>query len=872
MKRSFVPILLLLVGIAAAQRLPEDVVPVHYQITLAPDLKNATFRGDEGIDVRLLKPASEVVLNSAEIMFGEVSVTAAGSTQSAKVTTDDKAETATLTLPSALSAGPAVIHIKFTGTLNDKLRGFYLSKTKRRNYAATQFEATDARRAFPCFDEPAMKATFDVSVVADNGDTAISNAKILSDTPGPGEGKHTIKFGTSPKMSSYLVALAVGDFQCLEGGADGIPIRVCAVPEKKEMGHFALESAEQILKFYDRYYGIKYPFGKLDLVGLPDFAAGAMENTAAIFYRETALLIDDKTASVEAHKGVAGANAHEMAHMWFGDLVTMNWWDDVWLNEGFATWMSAKPIAAWKPGWNTAVDEVQGTSGSLTGDSMKATRAIHATANEASTPEQIGQLFDGIAYGKTAAVLRMIESWLGEETFRKGVNAYLQQHAYGNARAADFWNVMATVSGKPVDKMMPTWVEQPGAPLLSVKAQCRGVQTVLQLSQRRFFDDPAAMQASNSELWELPVCIKAPGAKSPTCELMTQKEQAFKLRGCAPWLFVNAGAHGYYRTEYSPEMIAKLAPNAEQALTPGERIMLIGDEWAMARSGRHSIGDYLNLVQGLGAERTRQVVQSFSGPLAYIASRLASDQDKEAYRAWLRGLFRPLYNQLGWDPKPGETDETRSLRAAVLSILGYPARDPEVMREATAVARRYLQDPASVDPNVAGLAMSLAAYQGDAQLYDEYLAHAKSANSPEEHYRYMGALSAFREPALAERSLQAILSPDVRVQDMFGPLAGLLSNEDTQDLAWNFLKTHWDEVQKKSGGGLGGGFGFVASFFCTAEARQDVQQWFAQHPDPGGDRQLRQGLERLDDCVRMRKTQSENLSNWLKQHGSTAGQ
>ncbi len=375
MKRSFVPILLLLVGIAAAQRLPEDVVPVHYQITLAPDLKNATFRGDEGIDVRLLKPASEVVLNSAEIMFGEASVTAAGSTQPAKVTTDDKAETATLTVPNALSAGPAVIHIKFTGTLNDKLRGFYLSKTKRRNYAATQFEATDARRAFPCFDEPAMKATFDVSVVADNGDTAISNAKILSDTPGPGEGKHTIKFGTSPKMSSYLVALAVGDFQCLEGGADGIPIRVCAVPEKKEMGHFALESAEQILKFYDRYYGIKYPFGKLDLVGLPDFAAGAMENTAAIFYRETALLIDDKTASVGAHKGVAETNAHEMAHMWFGDLVTMNWWDDVWLNEGFATWMSAKPIAAWKPGWNTAVDEVQGTSGSLTGDSMKATRA-----------------------------------------------------------------------------------------------------------------------------------------------------------------------------------------------------------------------------------------------------------------------------------------------------------------------------------------------------------------------------------------------------------------------------------------------------------------------------------------------------------------
>ncbi len=868
MKRiSVLLVLLFAVVLASAQRLPDNVVPQHYQITLTPDLKTAKFAGEETIDVRVLKPTSAIVLNSAEIDFGDVTVSAAGKTQTAKVTTDDKAEMATLTLANSLAPGPARIHINFTGTLNDKLRGFYLSKSQKRNYAATQFEATDARRAFPCFDEPAMKATFDLSVVADSGDTAISNGKIVSDTPGP-EGKHTIKFKTTPKMSSYLVALAVGDFQCLEGGADGIPIRVCAIPEKKELGHFALESAEQIMHFYNGYYGIKYPFEKLDLVAIPDFAAGAMENTAAIFYRETALLLNDTTASVGAHKGVAGTNAHEMAHMWFGDLVTMDWWDDVWLNEGFATWMSDKPLKAWKPEWNVGIDKVQGTSGSLGGDALKSTRAIHASAAEANTPDQIGQLFDGIAYGKTAAVLRMLESWLGEEPFRKGVNAYLQQHAYGNAKAADFWNAMSKASGQPVDKVMPTFIQQAGAPLLTVSAQCTGGQTLLQLSQRRFFQDPDALQAANPELWQIPICIKTPNAKTAKCEVITQKQSTMKLAGCAPWAFVNAGARGYYRTEYSPEMITKLSAAAQQGLTPGERIMLLGDEWAMVRAGRHPVGEYLNLVAGFGNEHTRQVVESFAGPLSYISTRLVSETDKEAYRAWLRNLFRPLYRELGWAPKPGESDEVKELRPTVLAIMGSTARDPEVMKEASAVAQRYLQDPSSVDPNVVGLALGMAAYQGGPDLYDTYLQRAKTAKSPEEYYRFFYSLLAFRQPELAQRSLEAALSPEVRAQDMFGPLMGLIGNEDTQQVAWQFFKTHFDDIQKKAGGGLGGGFGFVAGVFCSSEAKQDVQQWFAAHPDRT-DRPLRQGMERLDDCIRIKQMQGENLSTWLKQHGST---
>jgi aminopeptidase N len=320
-----------------AQRLPENVKPESYELTFGPNLEKATFTGDEVIRVRLEKPAKAITLNSAEIEFQEASVTAGGATQKATVATDEKNETATLTVAKEIPAGEAQMWIKFTGILNDKLRGFYLSQTQRRRYAVTQFEAMDARRAFPCFDEPAYKATFQINLMIDKADTAISNGKIVSDTPGPEEGKHTLKFSATPKMSTYLVAMMVGDFVCREGGTDGIPIRVCAVPEKKEFTGFALESAEHILEFYNKYYSQKYPFQKLDIIAFPDFSAGAMENTAAITYREALLIIDDKTASVDSHQAVAGVLAHEMAHQWFGDLVTMKWWDDIWLNEGFAT-------------------------------------------------------------------------------------------------------------------------------------------------------------------------------------------------------------------------------------------------------------------------------------------------------------------------------------------------------------------------------------------------------------------------------------------------------------------------------------------------------------------------------------------------------
>ncbi len=385
--RSLAPLILLL-GIApsaSAQRLPSTVTPTHYDLTFTVDIPHERFDGTTTIHVDVHEPTSRIVLNAAELTFRDVSIGSGPSAQKATVAVDDQKQQATFTVARRLERGPTDLVVHYSGILNDQLRGFYLSRGKGRNYAVTQFESTDARRAFPCFDEPAFKATFSVTVIADRGDRVISNGKTLSDVAGPVPTKHTVTFATTPKMSTYLVAMAVGDFECREGGADGIPIRICATPDKKELTRIALESAEEILHFYDGYYAIKYPFEKLDVLAVPDFAAGAMENTAAIFYRETDLLADTKSASVATRKNIASVLAHEMAHQWFGDLVTMAWWDDVWLNEGFATWMENKPLAALHPEWNMPVDEEAETQEALGLDGLRATRPIH---NDVTTPAQ----------------------------------------------------------------------------------------------------------------------------------------------------------------------------------------------------------------------------------------------------------------------------------------------------------------------------------------------------------------------------------------------------------------------------------------------------------------------------------------------------
>jgi aminopeptidase N len=856
-------------SMARAQRLPETARPENYKLTFTPDLDKATFEGDETIAIRVLKPTSEITLNAADIDFHEVTITSGGATQKAKVTPEKEKEMVVLAVEKPLAAGPATLHITYTGILNSEMRGLYLGKDdKGRKYAATQFEATDARRGFPSFDEPDYKATFDITAVADKGQVAISNYKIVSDTPGPGD-KHTVKFATTAKMSSYLAALVVGDFEYIEGSVDGIPIRVYSTPGKKEMGRFALETAQYVVGYYDKYFGIKYPYGKLDLVGLPDFSAGAMENVGCITFREVILLIDEKQGSVDLKKTIASVTAHEIAHMWFGDLVTMKWWDDIWLNEGFATWMETKPVQKWKPEWNYNLDEVSGTGGTLNVDSLANTRPIHQAAD---TPAQIQELFDGIAYGKAASVLRMLESYLGEDTFRAGVNAYLQEHQYANATADDFWGTQAKTSHKPVDQVMPTWVKQPGAPIVNVKAQCSGNSTSVTLGQQRYYVDRSKFEAPNDQLWQIPLCLKGSSSGNRTkCELMTKKEETFTLPGCSTWVLANAGATGYYRTGYQADAVRALATDAETKLTPGERIALQSDIWASVRVGREPVGDYLAFAQGLQSDRNRAVMEDVLGRLNYIGQYLVTDNDRDAFRGWLRQYLAPAMKEVGWEPKPGEADEQKTLRARLFGALGYDARDPETLAQARKIADQALADPSSVDHELAGGAFGLAALNGDSEFYDKLMVGLKNPKSPEEYYLYFFTLPQFGDQKLLQRTLDFAVSPDVRSQDALGLITGVLGNPAGEKLAWDFIQSHWDAVVKAGGPFASAQVVRATSVFCDAGMRDQVTQFFSAHKVEAAERTYKQSIERINNCVDLKSQQEPQLASWLGQHGTAGG-
>src|SRR3954447_12378577 len=459
--------------------------------------------------------------------------------------------------------------------------------------------------------------------------------------------------------------MTVGDFKCLDGSADNIPIRICATPDKRDMGRLALESAQQILHFYNGYYSIKYPFSKLDVVAVPDFAAGAMENTGAIFYRETDLLAETKSASVGTKKKIASILAHEMAHQWFGDLVTMQWWDDIWLNEGFATWMANKPLAALHPEWNVDVDEADENRTALNLDSLKTTRPIHA---DVATPAQIDEAFDAIAYQKGAAVLRMLESYVGADAFRKGINAYLQAHAYGNATSEDFSKSIAASSGKPVERILPTFVNQPGVPLLDVSLACEGNQTTVPLKQQRFVIDGGSGESGR---WQIPICVKAPGQATAACDVMTEASHTMKLPGaCAPWIFANAGAHGYYRTAYPSDMLRTIAPKVATDLSAPERLVLLDDEWALVRAGRHTAADYLTLAAGYGREHTSGVLEEVARRLAAIDEDLTTETTRLPFEAFTRSLLRPLLDEIGFAGTASDNDDRRSLRSVLIAALG----------------------------------------------------------------------------------------------------------------------------------------------------------------------------------------------------------
>jgi len=874
-------------GAAGAQRLPGGVQPEHYSLTITPDLAKARFAGTETIEVVLEKPASTITLNAAEIEFGAVKAYQWPSgliidpaipknwkslpppdydltkldknPQTATVTLDAEKEQATFTFARELPAGPVTLEIAYTGILNDKLRGFYLSKTKARNYGVTQFEATDARRAFPSFDEPALKATFDVTLVVAAGDTAISNTKLVSDTPGPAEGKHTLKFAPTPKMSTYLVAWLVGDFKCSEGKADGVPIRVCATPDKVKLTKFALDSAKWDLKYYDKYFGIKYPMAKLDLIAIPDFEAGAMENFGCITFRETELLVDEKFGTLPARKDVAETVAHEMAHQWFGDLVTPVWWDNLWLNEGFATWMETKAAGKWQPKWHYDQDVADDLNRILDEDATRTTRPIRARAE---TPEEINAMFDDIAYGKAGAVIGMVENWVGEETFRLGVQAYLSAHLYGNATAEDFWETQARVSGLPVDAVMRSFVEQPGVPEVKVGVPEAGA---VQASQTRFFLSDGTPAAQS---WSVPVCLRVSAKSGQQCTLLTSDNGKLAMpgTGATPFVYGNANNKGYYRTAYSAKELAAVVTNAEKGLTPPEKIGLLGDRWALMRAGQGNVGEFLDLALALKSDPSATVLDTALSRASAVDQQIASDDDRPRLERVLRRELGPVYAGLGGGSKHESLDHA-DVRATLFEALGR-AKDPGVLTEAENLTKELFSGQKPTDPMIGDAAVALATPNGDTEMYDRLQRVSRDATDPDLKEAALHVLTRFETPALVERTLKYAISGEVRSQDSWELIALLLARRETQDQAWTFVQKHWAEIEQKATINTGTRLVEAAGSFCTVARRDEVTEFFKAHSAGAPARALAKSVERINACIQLREAQEPALRIWLdKQAG-----
>ncbi|MBI4495128.1 MAG: M1 family metallopeptidase [Chloroflexi bacterium] len=838
-------------------RLPGGIRPRHYAIHLALNLEAWTYRGQQEIELQLDEPASVFELHAVDLQVESATLSWSGGDLPLGTAVYPERQTVACSADRAIPAGAATLRLRFSGRLRDELRGLYRVQVGEQRYAFTQCEATEARRIFPCFDEPAFKARFSLSVQAPGDLAVVSNEPIAREAPGPEPGTRLVTFETTPRMSTYLFALAVGKLEASPAAAtaSGAPVRVWTVPGKAALGAFATEAAVASLERLEAYFGLPYPYRKLDLLAVPDFEAGAMENSGAVFFRERRLLCDRDTAPLETLKGIGLVIAHELAHQWFGNLVTMQWWDDLWLNESFATWMEHVVVDDWQPDWKVWRDFQREKAAPFYTDALVSTRPIRAAVANA---EQASEMFDAITYEKGAAVLRMIEQYLSPPVFRAGVRRYLREHLEGNASATDLFDALAVVSAQPIRAVAADWIDQPGYPVLAARlVDGGGERRQVELRQRRFFLHPdLAAAPASSERWHVPVVLKYQvGAAVREQRLLLegmQQQAELDAPGSVAWLAANAGEDGFFRVAYDQPLAERLVANLDRALGPAERVGFLGNQWALVRAGQLSAAAFLELLRAFKGETSQAVVEAVVDRLAFYRRFLVDPAGLPRLAGRVEELFRPAFQRLGWSPAPGEDDETRLRRAEVLRALGCVARAEDVVGEARRQLERHWAAPGSVDANLLDVLVAIAAQQGDEALFEAYLARSQGPVPPDEQYRHRIGLGAFEDPALVQRALALALAPAIQTQDVGFLLCRLLANEAATEAAWRFIQQCWDELVRRLPPLMVRRVIQATVNLGTAQARQEVEAFFTRHPVEATERTLRQALEELDLLVAFR--------------------
>ena len=851
-------------------RLPSAVVPKRYDVTLSVQPDQGRFSGSVAIQLHVLEAVRRVTLHALELEILEATVESGAVHYTVAVSADAGSETLTLTLNREIPAGPAMVGLTFSGRLNQQMKGLYEAKSGNERYAFTQFEATDARRAFPCFDEPAMKASFKITAVGPAHLVVLSNMDVEAESTDTAARRKTVTFAETPPMSTYLVALAVAKLECREALIDGTRVAVYATPGQLALTGFAHEVMRACLPGLNAYFDLRYPLAKLDLVGVPDFAMGAMENWGAIFFRENRLLLDPAQASANTLRGVANVITHEVVHQWFGNLVTMDWWEDLWLNESFATWLACKIVDDWHPEWQSWVEFARDKQVPLGVDALASTRPISSKVRTAAEAEE---MFDALTYEKGASVLRMLEQFLGEDVVRRGIREYIRAHQFGNAPAADLWAALEAASGQPVPAIAQDWFTRPGFPLVTVSAAGPDLGR-LTVGQSRFQADPNARLGAEAP-WAIPLTLAFEDDQGIRRHrvLMTDAcaTVALPADGKVRWVYANAGEQGFYRTCYDQGLRDALAASSAR-LSPEERFGLLDNTWALAQKGELPIGEFLDLVVRFRGDDTRIVVEGLAGYLVTLGDRLVTEADRPRYARFIEDFHRPLVDSLGWDARPREGDEPKLARASALWALGSLAKPAPLIHDMTERLKRYWADPASLDPTLAAAVIRLCARVGGKACYERYLERYHAAVTPEDRDRYLAAFGDFAEPGLTPAILSLVLSEAIRGQDIWKPLRGLLSNPAMQGETWAFIKASWPALRQK-GGSVGaqriiGG----TKALWKAEWLDEVERFFSDPANrvASAERTLTQTVESIRLGLAFRQEQQGKLSEWLHGRGSPA--
>jgi alanyl aminopeptidase len=858
-------------------RLPSLATPLRYALAFDIDPRSATFTGQTRIDVAIAAKTSYVVLNAhgqtitdarARLDDGSRERIARVSTRAAHGAPVGSVEELVLTFDPPLPAGRATLALTYAAPFDAELSGLYRVAEQGNWYAFTQFEATDARRAFPCFDEPGYKVPFALSVTVPKGMLAFANtSETARDDAG---GKTTFRFAETPPLPTYLVALAVGDLEVEEAKRTSKPaVRLITTKGKRGMGALALEATGGLVDALSSWFGIPYPYDKLDIVAVPDFAAGAMENPGLVTFREELLLLDPERASVRARRSQALVVAHELAHQWFGNLVTAAWWDDLWLNEGFATWMEWRVVEAWKPSLGARLDAVVSGLGVMDLDALATARAVRQPVVSTS---EAHEAFDGITYEKGAAVLSTIEAWIGEPAFKAGVRDYLKTNAFTSVQADKLFRSLDRASGKDVTQMAATYLDRAGVPEVTARLECdKGSRWHVELGQEAWRPLGTKAPRDQDRAWTIPVCVQAQGEKvMPCAELAYGAPSIVAGRSCPAWVHPNP-ASSYYRFALSEAEVMKLA-NARAQLDVAGRLSLLANAWAGVRAGKLAPGVMLELLPLFDAEPTRQVVEQIASILSSMSLVLVEPEARPAFRRFVTARLAKRKKDLGWlprdsrDPKDvAARGDEAMLRRSVLTALGDIAEDEATLHEAEEHAAKWLASPTSVDSDTAAVALDLASRHAGAERLAELEAAARGAKTREDRILALRAMAGFGDPALLRRALDATLGEEIRPHEMRYVTGAAFARRASRGEAEAWVRARWDDLRKKLPGSLSAGLVSAAGVACTKEELEARTAFYGPRSTTieGAARPLAVALEGASLCVELRAHGASSLTRAL---------